>query len=95
MNVLVCYDVSLSNEGAKRLRRVAQACKNFGVRVQNSVFECRLEEKDWIRLRHQLLSIFDPKLDSIRVYFLPEDALQKTEHHGTKEPVDPTGPLVL
>lgn len=30
--------------GANRLRRVAQLCQNFGVRVQFSVFECRIRE---------------------------------------------------
>ena len=41
MLTLVAYDIT----NAKRLRRVADVCENFGVRVQYSLFECRLEEQ--------------------------------------------------
>lgn len=41
MFVLVTYDINVAApEGAKRLRRVAKQCCNYGIRVQNSVFEC-------------------------------------------------------
>ena len=39
--VLITYDVNTENEAGKsRLRKVAKQCVNYGVRVQNSVFEC-------------------------------------------------------
>ena len=41
MLVLVTYDVNTEDDAGKaRLRRVAKQCVNYGVRVQNSVFEC-------------------------------------------------------
>ena len=41
MFVLVTYDVNTETaEGRRRLRTVAKICKNYGTRVQNSVFEC-------------------------------------------------------
>jgi len=41
MLVLITYDVSVvSADGRKRLRHIAKTCLDFGVRVQNSVFEC-------------------------------------------------------
>ncbi|MBV8610741.1 MAG: CRISPR-associated endonuclease Cas2, partial [Singulisphaera sp.] len=41
MLILVTYDVSTTTpEGRRRLRKVAIACKNYGQRVQKSVFEC-------------------------------------------------------
>ena len=44
MMVLITYDVETSTEGgARRLRRVAKACMDYGMRVQNSVFECVLD----------------------------------------------------
>ena len=44
MFVLITYDVSTEDTaGKKRLRRVAKICMNYGVRVQNSVFECVAE----------------------------------------------------
>jgi CRISPR-associated protein Cas2 len=48
MIVVVGYDVSTeTKEGRRRLRRVAQACKDYGQRVQKSLFECVLREGDW------------------------------------------------
>ena len=56
MFVLVTYDVSTTTpEGRRRLRRVARVCKNFGQRVQYSVFECQVNDTQWVRLKHDLL----------------------------------------
>ena len=94
MFVLVAYDVStVTKVGARRLRRVAQACKDYGQRVQNSVFECRLDEKHWVLLRNRLLSEIDRGQDSLRFYFL--DADTPVEHHGVKEPLDLEAPLIV
>lgn len=44
MFVLITYDVcTITTSGAKRLRNVARICKNYGQRVQNSVFECLVD----------------------------------------------------
>lgn len=47
---LIAYDIT----DPRRLRRVAQTCEDFGVRVQKSVFECWLDrdrfEELWISL---------------------------------------------
>jgi CRISPR-associated protein Cas2 len=94
MTVLVAYDVGTADEGGpKRLRRVARACKDFGSRVQKSLFECTVGETDWVRLRGRLLAEMDPSKDSIRFYFM--DAGIRVEHHGTAEPFDLNGPLVV
>jgi len=50
--VLVSYDVAISSPGgARRLRRVAKTCINFGQRVQFSVFECVVEPAQWVTLQ--------------------------------------------
>ena len=95
MVVIVSYDVSTTSKpGRRRLRRVAQACEDYGQRVQFSVFECDVGEKEWAELRHRLLDEYCEKEDSLRFYFLGEDATRRTEHHGTKEAIDFQGPLV-
>ncbi len=44
MMVLVSYDVSTSSAGGeRRLRRIAKACRDYGQRVQYSVFEIELD----------------------------------------------------
>jgi CRISPR-associated protein Cas2 len=95
MRVVITYDVAtLTKEGRSRLRKVAQTCKSYGVRVQWSVFECSLGDREWVLLRSELLSIIERAEDSLRFYFLSADAARKTEHHGVREPLDLDGPLV-
>ena len=50
MMVVVSYDVAtVTSDGRRRLRRVAKACLDFGQRVQNSVFECKVDPEFWTR----------------------------------------------
>lgn len=94
MLVLIAYDVStIEKSGRKRLRRIARACLDYGQRVQNSVFECRLGKTQWTVLRDRLLSEMNAKEDSIRFYFLDSDV--SVEHHGIKEPTNLEDPLIL
>lgn len=94
MLVLITYDVAtVSKAGARRLRRIARACLDYGQRVQNSVFECRLDQKSWALLRDRLLSEMNPKEDSLRFYFLEADTV--IEHFGTKAIADLESPLIF
>ncbi len=96
MFILVTYDVStVEKAGQRRLRRVARACEDYGVRVQKSVFECQVGQKEWASLRDRLLREIKASEDSLRFYFLDEKAVQRTEHHGVDRPVDLTEPLIL
>ncbi len=95
MFVLVCYDVSTTTPaGRRRLRRVARLCKDFGQRVQQSVFECDVGEAQWVTLRPALLAEFDPNEDSLRFYRLGEAPSSRAEHHGVRPSVDFQGPLI-
>lgn len=51
MYVLVAYDINTETaEGRRRLRQVAKTCLNYGQRVQNSIFECSVDEGEFRRL---------------------------------------------
>jgi len=96
MLILVTYDVStVEKSGQRRLRRVAQACEDYGVRVQKSVFECQVGQTEWVSLRDRLLREIKAEEDSLRFYFLDEKAVQRTEHHGVGKPLDLTQPLIV
>jgi len=96
MLVLITYDVSTtSKEGRRRLRKMAQACKNYGQRVQKSVFECLVEAEHWVVLRNDLLAIINPDEDSLRFYPLDETVRRGIEHFGVKAPIDLEGPLIF
>lgn len=90
MFLVITYDVSTREEraGARRLRRVAKACTSYGIRVQKSVFEMQLGQKEWVELRSRLLSEIDDTQDSLRIYFLDQNAPGKIEHHGVQTPVN-------
>ena len=93
MLVVICYDVStLEPEGARRLRRVA---KDYGQRVQLSVFECEIDPAQWTTLRQNLIDEIDPEKDSLRFYFLGSNWRRRVEQIGAKESYDPGGPLIV
>ena len=85
MRMIVSYDVSLVSEGGKRrFRRVARICVNYGLRVQNSVFECEVDWANFVDMKAALLSEIDPANDSLRIYHLGSKYRDKTEHYGVK-----------
>ncbi len=95
MMVLVTYDVNTETpEGARRLRKVAKECMDYGQRVQNSVFECLLNPSQFYNLKQTLLSIMDPNRDSLRFYFLGDNWHNRVEHYGAKKGYDPEGTLI-
>ena len=96
MLMLVSYDVStIDRAGRRRLRRIAKACLNWGIRVQNSVFECNVDAAQWVKLRAELEDIFDPETDSLRYYNLGDNYTRKIEHIGAKPAIDVEQPLLL
>jgi len=96
MLMLVSYDVStVSPAGKSRLRRIAKACQNWGIRVQNSVFECNVNPAQWIQLKAELERIFDPETDSLRYYNLGDKYSNRIEHVGAKIAIDVEKPLLL
>lgn len=85
MLVLVTYDVNTADrEGRKRLRRVAKQCVNYGVRVQNSVFECIVDAAQLRMLKKKLSDEIDEEKDSLRFYYLGNHHQTKVDHIGAK-----------
>lgn len=62
---IVSYDIC----DPKRLRKVAQACEDFGFRRQYSVFLCRLTALALVQLKSRLYDIIN--LDQDQVLFIP------------------------
>lgn len=96
MLVIVSYDVSTDfSAGKQRLRRVAKICESYGQRVQNSVFECLVDQALWVTISKKLIDAIDPSVDSLRFYFLGKKWKLKVEHIGAKPSYDPQGVLIL
>ena len=95
MLILVSYDVATTDPaGQKRLRRVSKACKNYGQRVQYSVFECIVDPSQWTVLKDRLIKEINQEKDSLRFYYLGSNWKRRVEHIGAKEGVDQEGMLI-
>lgn len=96
MLVLVTYDVETATpEGARRLRRVARECVNYGHRVQASVFECVVSEAQFTVLRGKLRGIIDESADSIRFYLLGNNWNGHIETLGLDHTLDVGSTLIV
>lgn len=96
MMVLITYDVeTVTLAGARRLRRMAKECQNYGQRVQNSIFECVLTEAQFALLRNKITSIIDEEKDSVRFYFLGKNWNNRVEFIGKKTSYDVTSELII
>lgn len=96
MMVLVTYDVStMASDGARRLRRVAKLCRDFGQRVQFSVFEIEVDPAQWVALKTRLEAVVDLRHDSLRYYFLGANWQRRVEHVGAKVADDLHGSLIV
>ena len=95
MLVLISYDVASDDTGQRRLRRVARACKDFGQRVQYSVFECIVDPAQWTKLKERLVSEINPEKDSLRFYYLGSNYKHRVEHIGAKPSIEQDGPLIV
>jgi CRISPR-associated protein Cas2 len=95
MQILVTYDVvTETKEGRRRLRKVAQECKNYGQRVQKSVFECEVNEMQYEKMIRGLLGIINEKEDNLRVYRLREPKEKYAREYGVAKSLDFNDPLI-
>ncbi|MCQ4672504.1 CRISPR-associated endonuclease Cas2 [Lactonifactor longoviformis] len=96
MLVLITYDVNTeTNAGKARLRKVAKQCVNYGTRVQNSVFECILDNTQCVTLKAILSEIIDEDVDSLRFYYLGNNFKNKVEHMGVERGVNVVDTLIF
>ena len=96
MLVLITYDVNTQTKaGRTRLRKVAKQCVNYGQRVQNSVFECSVDNAKLIEIQHILEGLIDKEVDSLRFYILGNKYKNKVIHIGARPSFDVNDPLSI
>ncbi len=79
MLTLLAYDIA----DPKRLAHVAKVCEDFGVRVQYSVFECRLDEDEFTDFWLRLLEEIDEQEDRLVAYKIDARSAKETLTAGT------------
>ena len=95
MMVLISYDVAISADGSKRLRKIAKELENHAQRVQNSVFEANLDYSAFLKLKAKLIDIIDEKTDSLRFYYLGNNWERRIEHIGAKVGYNSEGVIII
>ncbi len=83
---LVCYDIS--NDAARD--RMAKTLLDFGTRIQESVFECPLNEELFERMLARLERVALDDEDRVRVYRICGLCVERVQIYGpgdvTREP---------
>ena len=95
MLMVVAYDVNTTDTaGQKRLRKVAKLCEQYGLRVQNSVFEVLVDAAQLATLKANLSGVIDHDQDSVRFYRLGNHYQNRIATMGRTGPVQ-TGEALL
>jgi CRISPR-associated protein Cas2 len=66
MFIVISYDIV----DDRRRQRLAKTLADYGHRVQKSVFECQLDDRQFLRLKNKIDKLMDLQEDSVRYYFL-------------------------
>ena len=73
-----------SSNDKKRTKLAKKLC-GYGMRVQYSVFECRLDSKKLKEMKKEALKFIDKDKDSLRIYKICNDCERKIESFGIKQ----------
>ena len=65
MNVILVYDVN-----KKRVNKIMKICRQYLTRIQNSVFEGSITYSKLSKIQKEIMSVIDPKVDSVCIYEL-------------------------
>ena len=82
MYVVISYDIT----DDKRRVNVHKALKDYGMWVQYSVFECRINKVQYLFLRHRLKHLINADEDNVRFYRLCASCQSKIERIGGEMP---------
>ena len=95
IDVVIVYDIDTKTPaGRRRWRAVCQMCKDYGQRVQYSVFECRVRQAQLEALAAQGRATIDEATDSLRFYVLRGGRHASLQAYGIDRYRDLDEPLV-
>ena len=89
MHLVISYDIADDTRRA----RLHKLLKDYGTRVQFSVFECRISRVHWVLLRHRIQHLINADEDSVRCYRVCKTCQPKAERIGGEKPLE--GPTVI
>ncbi len=84
MHYTVAYDIT----DDKRRNKIAKILKDFGQRVQYSVFECNIDQRAFLRLQNRLEKTMNFDEDTITFYHICAACEKQIERIGLNKGLD-------
>lgn len=81
MLTLVAYDIS----DHKRLIKIGKHCADYGLRIQYSIFECKLQPEMFERFWKELNAMIDPETDRLVAYKICVKCAEEVRSAGRQE----------
>ena len=91
MRVIISYDII----DDKRRTKLAKKLCDFGKRVQYSVFEADLTQKQIKQMLNKILPLINKEEDSLRIYKLCADCASQIESYGIKKGWDEDDVIII
>ena len=85
MNMIVTYDIA----DPRRLNKVAKVVKDYGIRVQKSIFEVDVDDKRFIEMKARIEELIEVSADGVKYFPLCEKCAGTVEIIGQGFFVDP------
>lgn len=85
MNMIVAYDIA----DPRRLVRVAKVIKDYGTRVQKSIFEISVDQNIFAEMKSRIEEEIDPLEDGVKYFPVCEKCANTIEIIGRGIFVDP------
>lgn len=85
MYIVLVYDVSQEENGARRWSRIFKICKKYLTHIQNSVFEGELSKGLLAQLQKELKEYIDKELDSVIIFKSRQEKWLDKEFWGRKD----------
>lgn len=83
--MIVAYDIA----DVKRLARVAKVVKDYGLRVQKSIFELTIDRNSFLEMKERVEREIEPDEDGVKYFPLCEKCAGTLEIIGQGIFVDP------
>ena len=85
MYIVLVYDVSQEENGARRWSRIFKICKKYLTHIQNSVFEGELSKGQLAQLQKELKEYIDKELDSVIIFKSRQEKWLDKDFWGRKD----------
>ena len=85
MYIVLVYDVSQEENGARRWSRIFKICKKYLTHIQNSVFEGELSKGQLAQLQIELIEYIDKELDCVIIFKSRQEKWLDKEFWGRKD----------